>query len=184
MPKRIDGLQAGLLAEAKATLLERGYRALTIRGVARACGVAVGTVYNYFPSKYVLAARVMLEDWEEALAGMRAASGAARSVKQGLRAMFDAIRGFCALYRGAWRESGVRPWGNERYGAYREKLRGQLAGIAGALLARFGLTQDPYLPLHRRNAPDARGGRGLRFRPVGSNHRKTLFVKENAHEQL
>ncbi len=146
MPKRIDDLQASLLAAAKTALLERGYRSLTIRGVANSCGVAVGTVYNYFPSKDVLAARVMLEDWEKALEDMRRECGAAQTAKEGLRAMFGAIRGFSALYRGAWRESGVRTRGNERYDAYRGKLRGQIAEIAGTLLARFGLTGDAYLP--------------------------------------
>lgn len=30
---------------------EHGLAALSVRGLARACGVSVGTVYNYFPSK-------------------------------------------------------------------------------------------------------------------------------------
>ena len=50
MPKIIEGLRQRLLQEAERQLTEGGYSAMTIRSVAKACGVAVGTVYNYFYS--------------------------------------------------------------------------------------------------------------------------------------
>ena len=43
-----------ILAAARALLLEKGTGALTMRSVAAACGVAVGSIYNYFPSKGAL----------------------------------------------------------------------------------------------------------------------------------
>lgn len=54
MPKIIENLESRLIEEAKKQIEESGYEAVTIRSVARACGVGVGTVYNYFPSKEVL----------------------------------------------------------------------------------------------------------------------------------
>jgi len=62
MPKRIENLRENILACAKKEMLAQGFDALNIRNVARGCGIAVGTVYNYFPSKDMLAAAVMLED--------------------------------------------------------------------------------------------------------------------------
>ena len=63
MPKRIENLQENILRQAKPLMLESGYEALAMRDVAARCGIAVGTLYNYFPSKEALAGGVMLEDW-------------------------------------------------------------------------------------------------------------------------
>jgi AcrR family transcriptional regulator len=63
MPKIIENLRDSLLCEAKRQINERGYGQTTIRSVASGCGVAVGTVYNYFKSKDMLIASFILEDW-------------------------------------------------------------------------------------------------------------------------
>jgi AcrR family transcriptional regulator len=72
MPKIIENVREQLLTEAKRQIAENGYGKTTIRSVASACGVGVGTVYNYFPSKDVLVATFMLEDWQHCLADMKA----------------------------------------------------------------------------------------------------------------
>ena len=61
MPKIIENLQARLAVEAKKQVEESGYAAMTIRSVAKACGVGVGTVYNYYSSKDEILASYMLE---------------------------------------------------------------------------------------------------------------------------
>ena len=63
MPKIIENIREKLLSEAKRQVMENGYSAMTIRSVAAACGVGTGTVYNYFPSKDMLVASFILEDW-------------------------------------------------------------------------------------------------------------------------
>lgn len=63
MPKIIENVRHQLLTEAKRQISERGYKSTTIRSVAAECGVAVGTVYNYFKSKDILIASFILEDW-------------------------------------------------------------------------------------------------------------------------
>ena len=52
-------------------MAEQGYAKTTIRSIAGACGLATGTVYNYFPSKDVLFAAFMLADWEKCLTAMK-----------------------------------------------------------------------------------------------------------------
>ena len=71
MPKIIENLREKLLAEAKRQIEERGYADTTVRSIAKACGVGTGTVYNYFPSKDMLIASFMVEDWQRCLAKMR-----------------------------------------------------------------------------------------------------------------
>ncbi|MBQ8321164.1 MAG: TetR/AcrR family transcriptional regulator [Clostridia bacterium] len=71
MPKIIENLREKLLAEARRQTNTLGYGKTTIRSIAVACGVGVGTVYNYFDSKDVLIAAYMLEDWNESMSEMR-----------------------------------------------------------------------------------------------------------------
>ena len=63
MPKIIENVREQLLAEAKKQISERGYANTTIRSVAGECGLAVGTVYNYFKSKDMLIASFVADDW-------------------------------------------------------------------------------------------------------------------------
>ena len=64
MPKLLDNIKEKAIEEARREMLSDGYRAMTIRRVAKELGIAVGTLYNYFSSKEYLAAGVMLEDWQ------------------------------------------------------------------------------------------------------------------------
>ena len=74
MPKIIENLETKLIEEAKKQIEEAGYGAMTIRSVAKACGVGVGTVYNYFPSKEALIAKHLLDDWKQCVAAIQAVS--------------------------------------------------------------------------------------------------------------
>ena len=67
MPKIIENVRELLLDTAKEQIRKQGYAKTTIRSVASACGLGVGTVYNYFKSKDMLIASFMLEDWQECL---------------------------------------------------------------------------------------------------------------------
>lgn len=72
MPKIIENIREQLLTEAKRQVAERGYASTTIRSVASACGVGVGTVYNYFPSKDMLIATFVADEWRTYLDAMKA----------------------------------------------------------------------------------------------------------------
>lgn len=145
MPKVIENLRESLLACARDALLTQGYDHLTIRGVAAACGVAVGTVYNYFPAKDVLVASVMLEDWQRALERMRAGTAAAASALEGLRQVFEAVSAFAGTYSGAWTQYTARmnpaPVLHQRH----EQLVEQLNAVLEPLLRRFDCLFDPSL---------------------------------------
>lgn len=67
MPKILEDPVKRLIAETRRQIREQGYRATTIRSVAKGCGVGVGTVYNYFDSKEQLTAAFLAEFTAEAL---------------------------------------------------------------------------------------------------------------------
>ena len=71
MPKIIENVRDQLLTEAKRQITQNGYANTTIRSVASACNLGVGTVYNYFKSKDMLIASFMVDDWQGCLAKMK-----------------------------------------------------------------------------------------------------------------
>ena len=71
MPKIIENVREQLLEEAKKQISEYGYANTTIRSVANACGLGIGTVYNYFKSKEILVATFVLEEWKHYISKMQ-----------------------------------------------------------------------------------------------------------------
>lgn len=55
-----------ILTEAKNIALKDGITRINIRAVAKNSGIAIGTVYNYFPSKGDLLIAVIEDFWEDA----------------------------------------------------------------------------------------------------------------------
>lgn len=94
MPKIIENVRGQLLAEARRQIAMHGYAATTIRSVACACGLGTGTVYNYFPSKEMLVAAFVYEDWKKYLEEMeKLPNDAPRELLGGI---FDCLQRFSA----------------------------------------------------------------------------------------
>ncbi len=91
MPKIIENIREKLLEEAKRQVSENGYSSMTIRSVATACGVGTGTVYNYFPSKDMLVASFMLEDWMICMQVIEQGTKEAEDAKAALYCMYEAL---------------------------------------------------------------------------------------------
>lgn len=137
MPKIIQGLRESMLGRTRQILLEGGYGEVTIRRVARDCGVAVGTVYNYYPSKEMLVAAVMLQDWQAVRERMDAAAQGATGLDGGVRGMYEALCGFTRTFAPAWGEytgsGGDLSAFRERHLQLVEQITGQLEIMTGRL---------------------------------------------------
>ena len=127
MPKVLDNPRQKLLQEARRQVEEKGYSAMTIRSVAKACHVSVGTVYNYFPSKEALVAAYMLEDWKTCLAMIEASSQTAESPRSVLACMYEQIRAFAAQYQTLFSDAGAATGAAGSFSQYHKILRDQLA---------------------------------------------------------
>ena len=97
MPKIIENVREQLLEEAKRQVAENGYGKTTIRSVARACGIGVGTVYNYFDSKDMLIASFMAQDWKQFLQCID--SDASEDAKEVLKNIVAGLSDFMQKYR-------------------------------------------------------------------------------------
>ena len=127
MPKIIENLQSKLMQEAKRQVEECGYSAMTVRSVAKGCGVGVGTVYNYFPSKDAMLASYMLDDWQGCIAAINAVSTYSDSPIPVVRCIWDQLRQYAARHQAIFRDEGAAASFSGGFSRYHSVLRSQLA---------------------------------------------------------
>lgn len=127
MPKIIENVRETLLAEAKRQISERGYGSTTIRSVAAECGIAVGTVYNYFDSKDMLIASFMLDDWLLSTDLIRNAPTA--DPREYLLAVYSALCTFSGKYSALFSDKEAAKAYNSAFGERHKQLRAQLAEL-------------------------------------------------------
>jgi AcrR family transcriptional regulator len=64
MPKAIEGARDSILDAARRLLADMGYDRLAMRSIARASGMATGTLYRYYRAKDEIVFALMEEDWK------------------------------------------------------------------------------------------------------------------------
>ena len=127
MPKIIENLRDQLLQEARKQIAERGYTGTTVRSVAEACGVGVGTVYNYFSSKEMLIAAFMMEDWQKQLDAMAALPKDQPEAL--LRGVYEALCAYAAGHQDLFSDEGAAKAISLGFAPRHRMLREQLTGF-------------------------------------------------------
>lgn len=149
MPKVIENLQQTMLEKAKAILLTEGYDALTIRRVAKECGIAVGTVYNYFTAKDEMAAYVMLEDWQQMLADVskkiqviktsasKSKATLPQAAEKALTCIYSGIVKFNKTYHFIWEGYQIKGSDKTAFASRHQKLIEQIASCVQQVFVLF-----------------------------------------------
>lgn len=127
MPKIIENLQQRLMDEARKQMETSGYSAMTVRSVAKACGVGVGTVYNYFPSKDALLASYMLSDWNVCIATIHAVSETSTTPESVVRCIYDQLLSYAGRHRNLFQDASAAATFAGSFSHYHGLLRSQLA---------------------------------------------------------
>ena len=127
MPKIIENPEKRLMEEVGRQVRERGYAAMTIRSVAKACGVGVGTVYNYYPSKDALLAAYLLSDWKACVTAINALSARSQSPEPVVQCICDQLIGFARRHQNIFGDEAAATAFAGSFSRYHALLRSQLA---------------------------------------------------------
>jgi len=127
MPKIIENLPQRLLEEARRQIEQSGFAAMTIRSVAKGCGVGVGTVYNYYPSKEALVASFMLDDWNACVTSIQDTADRSEVLEPVLRIIYEKLNLFMEQYDPIFQDASAAVSYTGSTSQYHRVLRAQLA---------------------------------------------------------
>jgi AcrR family transcriptional regulator len=140
MPKLIENAKELILETSEKLLFEVGYKGFNIREVANRCGIATGTIFNYFASKEMLIASIIANDWADYLENIKRECSLASDITSGVSDIYKGIEAFSNKYESIWMGYSGDIIG--RFGEYHLTLRGQIADILNKMLLRFGKKLD------------------------------------------
>ena len=111
MPKNLNNVKEDILLVTRQLLKDTGYSSLSIRQIAAKCGVASGTVYNYYSSKNEIIAEILNIEWNLMLRRIEQQAKARAKPIDKLEIMFNELKYFMNNVHGFWFDS--YPIGND-----------------------------------------------------------------------
>lgn len=102
MPKNLSNVREDILLVTRQLLKDTGYSSLSIRQIASRCGVASGTVYNYYSSKNEIIAEILNSEWTLMLRRIDQSAKAYTKVIDKLEIMFNELSYFMNNVHGFW----------------------------------------------------------------------------------
>lgn len=102
MARVIENPRELILNEAKKILYNEGFTNISIRRVAKECNIAVGTIYNYFPTKKELIIEMMTNFWEEYFYNIESILSSQENFYVKLKNIFNNLAEFIKRFREVW----------------------------------------------------------------------------------
>ena len=146
MPKIIDGLQKQILKEAKYQIFKNGFSKMTIRSVAKACDIAVGTIYNYYSSKDFLAASFILQDWIPVEEEIQRQCEIATEPMEVLQGVYSTLERFISYYRSLFEDKSALQSASAMFRTRHQELRHRLARMIQNVCMEKAKVASEFLP--------------------------------------
>ncbi len=102
MPKNLTNVKEDILAVTRQMIKETGYSELNIRNIAARCGVATGTVYNYYSSKNQIIAEILMNEWKLMLRRIDQNTKNTSQIIDKLEIIFNELNYFMINVHGKW----------------------------------------------------------------------------------
>ncbi len=145
MPKIIQNVRGRLIDEAKRQIVEEGYDSVTIRGIAKGCGLGLGTFYNYFKSKDMLIATFLLDDWKERMRRVRRTSENESDPMAVVHNVYDELAQFIDSNSSIFSSPGAIKAFYGNVGQKHKLLRAQIAKPICAICTEQGYDDPEFL---------------------------------------
>lgn len=113
MSRIIDNPKQLILSQAKEILYQQGYQKLSMRALSKACGIALGTIYNYYPTKKELVVEMMTDYWQDYLDSVREIVNSNTELYLKLKNVFIELEVFIQNFRQYWLTPEL--YGNQEY---------------------------------------------------------------------
>lgn len=91
-----------ILNKAKEILYEKGYSKLNMRALSKECDIALGTIYNYYPTKKDLIVEMMSDYWENYLYSVQKTAELNIDFYAKLNKIFNELKDFIQNFRQYW----------------------------------------------------------------------------------
>lgn len=102
MENNLSNHKEVILSQAKKIAVSDGISKINIRTVAKNSGIAIGTVYNYFPSKGNLLISVVTEFWDEAFTDLEGITSTSSNFFDNLEKIYRVLDDYLHHFKENW----------------------------------------------------------------------------------
>jgi AcrR family transcriptional regulator len=102
MSRITENPQQLILSKAKDILYNEGYQKLSMRNISKACNIALGTIYNYYPTKKELVVEMMADYWHEYFNRIEGTANLDCNFYEKLHKIFDELSIFIKTFKEVW----------------------------------------------------------------------------------
>ncbi|HCJ58509.1 TetR/AcrR family transcriptional regulator [Lutispora sp.] len=135
MPYNNETQKKTILSAAKNIAITQGITKINIRSVAQDSGIAIGTVYNYFPSKAHLLIAVIEDFWDGAFAGIDWQSFSNSNFYNNLEKIYSSLYLYLESFKDNWLEhlsllkTQEKIIGKKKEHEYMDKIRNRITTL-------------------------------------------------------
>lgn len=102
MSRIIQNPKELILNTAKEMYYNDGYKKLSMRNIAKACDIGLGTIYNYYPTKKELVIEMMTGYWSEYMFKTQVIVNSDYVFYDKLKKIFDSLSIFIKIFKEIW----------------------------------------------------------------------------------